>query len=201
MDGLAGRTVTRATLKLYNVSSSDIGGAFYRVNDQSWTEETVTWNNAPAHDNTLVASLGAVMTGTWYAVDLTSLITTDGIYSLRVSSTSSNGADYVSKEGANPPVLEVVVENTSTATATETATATSTLSATDTPTVTATPTLLATETPTSTTTPSNTALPTATPTSTKTATPTVTKTATPTPTKTFTPTATPAPQTYTMTYT
>ena len=64
VDGLAGRSVTRATLKLYNVSSSDIGGAFYRVNDQSWEEETVTWNNAPAHDSTLVASLGAVTTAT-----------------------------------------------------------------------------------------------------------------------------------------
>jgi len=205
---LVGRAVTRATLKLYNISSSDIGGYFYRVNDQSWEEETVTWNNAPAHDNTLVASLGAVTTGTWYTVDITPLITTDGTYSLRVSSTSSNGADYVSKEGANPPLLEIVVGNTSTATATETATATSTLLATDTPTATATPTLLATDTPTATATLTNTALPTATPTSTKTvtptatktATPTSTKTATPTPTKTFTPTATPTPQTYTMTY-
>ncbi|MHB0967998.1 MAG: CBM96 family carbohydrate-binding protein, partial [Bellilinea sp.] len=89
-------TFTRATLRLYNIDESSIGGSFYRVNDQSWTEETVTWNNAPAHDNTLVASLGAVTTGTWYAVDLTSLITTDGIYSLRVSSTSTNGADYSS---------------------------------------------------------------------------------------------------------
>ena len=222
---MVGRAVTRATLKLYNISSSDIGGYFYRVNDQSWEEETVTWNNAPAHDNTLVASLGAVTTGTWYTVDITPLITTDGTYSLRVSSTSSNGADYVSKEGANPPLLEIVVGNTSTATATETATATSTLLATDTPTATATPTLLATDTPTATATLTNTALPTAThtstktvtptatktttPTSTKTATPTVTKTATPTstktatptPTKTFTPTATPTPQTYTMTHT
>ncbi|HBA92113.1 MAG TPA: hypothetical protein DCZ08_10335 [Anaerolineaceae bacterium] len=205
---MVGRAVTRATLKLYNISSSDIGGYFYRVNDQSWEEETVTWNNAPAHDNTLVASLGAVTTGTWYTVDITPLITTDGTYSLRVSSTSSNGADYVSKEGANPPLLEIVVGNTSTATATETATATSTLLATDTPTATATPTLLATDTPTATATLTNTALPTATPTSTKTvtptatktATPTSTKTATPTPTKTFTPTATPTPQTYTMTY-
>ena len=139
VDGLAGRAVTRATLKLHNVSSSDIGGYFYRVNDQNWEEESVTWNNAPAHDNTLVASLGAVTTGTWYAVDITPLITTDGTYSLRVSSTSTNGADYSSKEGANPPLLEIVVENTSTATATETATATPTLSATDTPTATSMP--------------------------------------------------------------
>jgi hypothetical protein len=116
VDGLAGRTVTRATLKLYNVSSSDIGGAFYRVNDQTWEEEVVTWNNAPAHDNTLVASLGAVVDGNWYEVDLTSLIIADGTYSLRVSSTSSNGADYYSKEGYYPPVLEVETAGGPTAT-------------------------------------------------------------------------------------
>ncbi|HWR64711.1 MAG TPA: DNRLRE domain-containing protein, partial [Bellilinea sp.] len=109
VDGLAGRTVTHATLKLHNVSSSDIGGYFYRVNDQSWTEETVNWNNVPAADATEIAALGAVAIGNWYSVDLTSLITADGTYSLRVMSTSTNGADYSSKEGANPPVLEVVV--------------------------------------------------------------------------------------------
>lgn len=45
----------------------------------------MTWNNAPAADTTLVASLGSVSTNTWYEVDLTSLVTGDGTYSLRVS--------------------------------------------------------------------------------------------------------------------
>ncbi|MRR30757.1 RHS repeat-associated core domain-containing protein, partial [bacterium] len=149
VDGLAGRTVTRATLKLYNVSSSNVGGNFYRVNDQSWEEDTVTWNNAPAHDNTLVASLGAVTSGNWYTLDLTSLITADGTYSLRVNSTSSDGADYRSKEGVNPPVLEVEVAGDATQTPTFTPTPTDTPTPTPTPTPTDTPT----PTPTATSTP------------------------------------------------
>jgi hypothetical protein len=65
----------------------------------------VNWNTAPGYDAATVASLGAVSTGIWYEVDLSNLITGDGTYSLRVTSPSSNGADYSSREGANPPQL------------------------------------------------------------------------------------------------
>ncbi len=116
VDGLGGRPVTRATLRLYNINESSKGGDFYQVLDQSWTEETVNWNNAPAAGSTLVSALGTVSAGNWYDVDLTSFIIGDGYYTLRVSSTSTNGADYSSKEGANPPVLEVVVTDGPTAT-------------------------------------------------------------------------------------
>jgi len=148
--GVNGQTITNAKLRLYNMDGSSKGGDFYRVNDNSWQEETVTWNNAPTADTTLLASLGTVSANTWYEVDITSLITSDGTYSLRVSSISTNGADYSSKEGANPPQLVITLggtptptvtpTSTSTPTVTATATATNTPNATDTftPTVTAT---------------------------------------------------------------
>jgi acid phosphatase type 7 len=60
----------------------------------------VDWNTEPAADPTLRASLGAVSVNTWYEVDLSSLVTGDGTYSIRIASTSSNGADYSTKEGA-----------------------------------------------------------------------------------------------------
>jgi hypothetical protein len=47
-----------------------------------------------------VATLGKVNSGTWYEIDLTSLVTGDGTWSLRVTSTTSNGADYTSDEGS-----------------------------------------------------------------------------------------------------
>ena len=37
---------------------------------------------------------------TWYVVDLSSLVTGDGTYSIRIASTSGNGVDYSTKEGA-----------------------------------------------------------------------------------------------------
>ena len=52
-------------------------------------------------------ALSGVAVGNWYEVDLTSYITGDGTYTIRVSSTSPDGADYWSKEGTSPPQLLV----------------------------------------------------------------------------------------------
>jgi hypothetical protein len=142
--GLNGQTITRAKLRLYAVNRSNTGGNFYRVNDSTWQEETVTWNNAPAASTTLLTSLGVVSVNNWYEADVTSLITGNGTYSLRVTSTSTDGADYSSKEGAFPPRLIVetlgmsVQADPLTSTATEAAAATP--ASTETPTSTASPT-------------------------------------------------------------
>jgi hypothetical protein len=110
VSGLNGQQVVSAKLRLYNVDPSSKGGDFYAVSDNSWQEETITWNNAPVALTNLLGSIGSVSIGNWYEVDLTSLISGDGTYSVRISSTSSDGADYSSKEGANPPQLVVTVQ-------------------------------------------------------------------------------------------
>jgi hypothetical protein len=110
VSGLNGKQVVSAKLRLYNVDPASKGGDFYAVSDSAWQEETLTWNNAPAALPTLLASLGSVSANNWYEVDLTSLITGDGTYSLRITSTSSDGADYSSKEGTNPPQLVIMVQ-------------------------------------------------------------------------------------------
>ncbi len=60
----------------------------------------MTWNSAPPADPTPLATLGAVSASTWYEVDLSTLVTGDGQFSLRIASTSSNKAKFRSKEGA-----------------------------------------------------------------------------------------------------
>ena len=110
VSGLNGQTVVSAKLRLYNVDFASKGGDFYAVSDTTWQEEIIIWNNAPAALPTLLASLGSVSPSNWYEVDLTSLITGEGTYSLRITSTSSDGADYSSKEGANPPQLVITVQ-------------------------------------------------------------------------------------------
>jgi Bacterial Ig domain/K319L-like, PKD domain len=110
VSGVGSRSIVSARLRLYNVDSSDKGGDFYAIADTSWTESGVTWSNAPAAGS-LVASLGAVTKDTWYEVDVTSLITGDGVFGLRVKSTSSNWVGYGSKERAGViPELVVTVE-------------------------------------------------------------------------------------------
>jgi hypothetical protein len=98
VSGVGTRQVIGAKLRLYTINDSNKGGDFYRVANTSWSESSVTWNTAPTADATPIASLGAVAINTWYEVDVTSLITGNGTYSLRVKSTSSDGADHHSKE-------------------------------------------------------------------------------------------------------
>ena len=100
VSGVGSRTVESAKLRLFCTDGSSVGGQFRRVASNSWSEGTVTWNNAPAADTGTVATLGKVSTGVWYEVDLASLVTGDGAWSLRVTSTTTNGADYTSEEGS-----------------------------------------------------------------------------------------------------
>ena len=110
VSGLAGATVTAATLRLYVTDSSSVGGDVWLVTDNSWLESTVTWNNAPAGDGGLVGSIGDVSRDTWVELDVSGLVTGDGVISLRISSTSSNGVDYASKEHLSGNAAELVVE-------------------------------------------------------------------------------------------
>ena len=112
VSGIGTGTVVSAKLRVFCIDSSlGSGGDFYRVNDTSWSETTVRWNTAPAADPTRLATLGRVTAGRWYEVDLTPLIARDGPASLRVTSSSADGADYHSKEttsGLGPQLVVTV---------------------------------------------------------------------------------------------
>jgi chitodextrinase len=110
ISGIGTGTVASAKLRLRCIDSSDSGGVFYRVVDpNSWNEGSVTWNTAPVAETTPLASLGSVSATRTYEVDLTSLVTGDGVVSVKVisNSASGNGADFYSSEGSVPPELVV----------------------------------------------------------------------------------------------
>ena len=109
VSGVGSGTIQSVTLRLFCLDGSDKGGDVYWVPDNSWQEKSVDWNTEPAADPTLRASLGAVSANTWYEVDLSSLVTGDGTYSIRIASTSSNGADYSTKEGTAGLAPQLVV--------------------------------------------------------------------------------------------
>lgn len=111
--GIGGRRITSAKLRMYTTDSSGSGGSFHQLTSNSWTESTLTWSNAPAAQSAVIGSLAKVVSGTSYEVDLTSFITGDGIFGIRVNSTSSDSAGYASKEFAtvnSRPVLTLLVE-------------------------------------------------------------------------------------------
>ena len=110
VSGIGTASVASATLRLYNTNPSSFGGEFHIVTDTAWNEGTVTWGNAPAGDGGLLGSLGAVTAGTWYELDVTPLVTGDGVVSLRARSPNTNGANYASKEHPNGFAPELVIE-------------------------------------------------------------------------------------------
>jgi hypothetical protein len=67
------------------------------------------WSTAPAAGLTALSSLGGVSAGTWYDVDVSSLVTGYGTYSVKVTTTSKDGADYSTKKGSAAFVPQLIV--------------------------------------------------------------------------------------------
>jgi hypothetical protein len=101
--------VASAKLRLYNDGASNSGGVFTPTATADWTETGVTWNTAPAAVGPAVATLGAVASSTWYEVDLTSLVRGDGVYSLRVTTPSTDGVKWRSKQASSGLAPQLVV--------------------------------------------------------------------------------------------
>jgi hypothetical protein len=99
--------VASATVRLYATDKSNDGGSLY-VTDNSWDEASIAWNNAPPIVGTPIDNAGPVNTGTWIELDVTSVITGNGIYSFALVSASSTSAYYSSREGTFRPELVLV---------------------------------------------------------------------------------------------
>ena len=107
--GLSGREIASATMRLYVTNSSPDGGSVGLVSDSNWDEQTVTWNTAPPVDGPTVAQIGDVNSGTWVDVDVTAGIAGDGPVTFRISSGSSNGVDYASRQDPAGNIPELIV--------------------------------------------------------------------------------------------
>jgi len=106
--GMGAAGVARATLRLYCIDSSDVGGSF-RLVSPGWDESTVTWNTAPSATGATVATLGKVVSGSWYEVDVTSAVGGDCPVAFRVSTSSTNGSGFSSRDGTAQLVPQLVV--------------------------------------------------------------------------------------------
>jgi hypothetical protein len=108
--GLPG-PVTRAVLRLHTISGntgSTSGGTWRAMTDTTWSETAVTWSEQPEIDRGMVAVLGPVTDSEWYELDVTSMISGNGVYSIAGSSTDSDGAYFDTREtGANGPQLVI----------------------------------------------------------------------------------------------
>ena len=165
VQGLSG-TVTKATLRTFTANSSSSGYQVRSMTDNSWSEFAVNYTNSPSFGN-VIGSSGAFGTGVWTTVDVTPLISSNGLVSFALTTTNNTAFNLSSRETSST-APQLVIETQFISTATPTATSAPTDTPTETPTPTFGPSPTPTETPTSTPLPTNTATPTDTPTATAT---------------------------------
>ncbi|HEU0023678.1 MAG TPA: DNRLRE domain-containing protein [Thermoleophilaceae bacterium] len=101
-------TVSRAQLRVYATAGHATGFQVRKVTSTTWSESSITYSNAPSVSSTVTASSGALTGGSFKTVDVTSLISGNGTYSLALTTTSSSNLVLASREsGANAPRLTV----------------------------------------------------------------------------------------------
>ena len=73
-----------------------------------WTEDNLTWQNAPAIDTPALSAVGVVRSGAWVELDVTAAIQGEGIYSFALRGKNSKLVAYNSNDAAeNQPVLVI----------------------------------------------------------------------------------------------
>jgi parallel beta-helix repeat protein len=107
VQGVVGN-VTSAKLRIYANSASSTGHEVHGVADITWGETAINFTDAPAFGGSVGAS-GAFAAGGYVEVDVTSLISGNGTYSLALIGPGSTAVSYASRESATPPELVVNV--------------------------------------------------------------------------------------------
>ena len=104
-------SVTKATLRVFTNSVASLGYEIHSVNDNTWNESTLNYNNAPAV-GALIGSSGAAMATSWTTVDVTPFITGNGSFNLALTTTSITAISFASREaGANAPQLVIETQS------------------------------------------------------------------------------------------
>ena len=100
--------VTRATLRIYSSSGSNLGYDVRAVGDNSWGESTITYANAPSPSATATSSSGPYRSGTWTSLDVTPLVSGAGAVTFALTSKSTRALSVASREtGSTSPSLVV----------------------------------------------------------------------------------------------
>ena len=102
VSGVQGR-VASAMLRVYvptqpSYSGSVDGGAVATLHDTRWSEATVTFRQRPRINRRILAALGAVRPGHWYAFEVTDAVTGNGTVSLGLTSSSMDAVYYASRQ-------------------------------------------------------------------------------------------------------
>lgn len=105
VEGLSA-AVTQAKLRIYANTSSSTGYDVRSVADLTWNEMTLTYENAPAFGSVIAAS-GPFASGAYIEVDVTSLVSGNGLLSLALTGPGATAVSFGSRESTTPPQLIV----------------------------------------------------------------------------------------------
>jgi chitodextrinase len=106
VQGLAGYPIQSAYLMVYANTSSNIGIDALSVADNTWDENTVTYDTAPPLGN-LIGSSTTFAAGSWVAIDVTPYVTSEGTYSYGIITPGATNLSFDSKEGVNEAQLVI----------------------------------------------------------------------------------------------
>ena len=110
-------TIESVALKLYAMGGCDSGGSIYATDDNLWwDEQLVTWNSAPPIFGNVIGTLGSIVSGQWYSVDVSSMVNgwgkgfSSSSITLRMQSSSSSRCLYSSVEYGDATAPRLVVK-------------------------------------------------------------------------------------------
>jgi hypothetical protein len=104
------QAIQNATLRLYVTDSSPSGGTVIKTSETEWGENSITFNNAPSPDGTIIGTLGECIQDQWIEIDITEAITESGPLSLCIMGNHEDRAMYSSKEGLHSPEVTLLLE-------------------------------------------------------------------------------------------
>src|SRR5690349_14528452 len=103
VSGLTGAPAS-ARLNVYTYATSTTGGQISTASSD-WTETGVTWANAPSVGS-LVTSISPLTSNTTASGDVSSVVTGNGTYTFVITTTSTTGKTFASREvSASRPTL------------------------------------------------------------------------------------------------
>ena len=100
-------TITGLALKVLATSSSTAGYAVRGVADNTWSESTLSWNNAPPVGSANAGTSGAFSSNTLTTVDVSALSNGNGLLSMAMIGINGTAVAFSSREGATQPQLLV----------------------------------------------------------------------------------------------
>jgi parallel beta-helix repeat protein len=93
-------------LKIFAQSNHSSGVTSYSVEDTTWTETGITYDNAPTVGEASEKS-GPLAASTWAEIDVASVVESTGKVSLALKTASNTALRITSKEGTNKPRLVI----------------------------------------------------------------------------------------------